>query len=406
MTSITIGNSSPTVTSSGWPNDFMLLNLFPVEKDMTLTDIWCLPAETDATAKLTAVVYAWTGASTLSTAAGSLVAQATEVIGTTSGVAKQMTLVTPLALNAGDNVWIGFLQGSATGGTVDYKSVSATLGFQGYVARTYTSGPNATAGTLTIASGKPTVWGTGTTTDNRTTYGTTTNGDGFVNGPLGDNKVVTPITVGASVSAQYMMFWQEQDSAATTKPVIYDNTGASGEPGALVFEGTQLTALKPGWNKISLGNTVLTAGTWYIGLHASTTSTVANHYQWSTSTAALKLRFNSDTYVGGAANPFGSPSVASNFYAAFLYGPPPSSTITGTGAMTFGGIEIVAAANDHTSAGAMTFSGLAFSATSTVTAPAVRATGAMLFTKLELSGAGSRLAPGGTGLRQFWTFGI
>ena len=123
----------------------------------TATAINTVPNTASATAKLKGVIYADSGG-----VPGSLLSSGTEVVGTTSNAQLTLPLVTPQALTAGVDYWVGYITDTSIAMN---RYDSSAAGFQ--AANTYTSGAPSTAPSMTSGAGTISIWATLTgVTDN------------------------------------------------------------------------------------------------------------------------------------------------------------------------------------------------------------------------------------------------
>lgn len=114
----------------------------------TAQSINVVPNTASATAKLRGVIYADSGG-----VPGSLMSSGTEVVGTTSNAQLTLPLVTPQALTAGVDYWVGYITDTSLNMN---RYDSSAAGFQ--AANTYTSGAPATAPTMTSGAGTISIW--------------------------------------------------------------------------------------------------------------------------------------------------------------------------------------------------------------------------------------------------------
>jgi hypothetical protein len=150
-----------------------------------------------------------------------------------------------------------------------------------------------------------TIYDYGQTSTVSTVYGTAT-----AFNVTGDKKYVSQITITADCNLESIrayMKGQGGGSATTNvKAVLY--TDSSGSPDALLQESSVAVVTQADQDQFvnfSFSSLpAVAAGTYWIGIHVETSGR-AMAYKFST---ANLTKYNSDTYVGGAANPFGAAS--------------------------------------------------------------------------------------------------
>lgn len=143
-----LGSTALNTYSPG-ANQLFLLKV-RCEASGSLTTINTIPGATSATAKFKGVVYADSGG-----LPGTLMSSGTEVVGCTTGTNHAMPLVTPQALTAGNDYWIGYITDTSV---VMNRYDSSAQGFR--AANTYTSGAPGTAPTMTSGAGTISITGT------------------------------------------------------------------------------------------------------------------------------------------------------------------------------------------------------------------------------------------------------
>lgn len=145
-----IGNRIGSSAATGTPgaNQLYLIKK-TCEVAGNINSVSMVPAATSATAKFKGVIYADN-----SGVPGAIMSSGSEVVGATSGSVLTMPLVTPQALTAGVDYWIGYITDTSLA-IARYDS-SAT----GYrAANTYASGAPATAPTMTPGQALLNLWG-------------------------------------------------------------------------------------------------------------------------------------------------------------------------------------------------------------------------------------------------------
>jgi hypothetical protein len=137
-----------TTTSSPGANRLTLRKWTP-EVAATLASVAMLAGATSATAKFKGVIF-----SDSAGAPGALLSSGTEVVGCTSGAQLTLPLVTPQALAAGTQYWIGFINDTS----IAIRHYDAgVLGFG--AANTYASGAPGTAPAMTAGLVSWMIWG-------------------------------------------------------------------------------------------------------------------------------------------------------------------------------------------------------------------------------------------------------
>lgn len=150
-----LGLTSLSTYSPGANRLFLIK--YTAEVAGTATAVNVIPNTASGTAKLKGVIYADSGG-----APGAIMSSGTEVVGTTSNSTLTLPLVTPQALTAGVDYWVGYITNTSIAMN---RYDSSAAGFQ--AANTYTSGAPSTAPTMTSGAGTISIWATLTgVTDN------------------------------------------------------------------------------------------------------------------------------------------------------------------------------------------------------------------------------------------------
>jgi hypothetical protein len=135
-----------------------------------------------------------------------------------------------------------------------------------------------------------------------------------------DGKAVNLFTLSEAASVTSMSMSLSGSANAGTqviKYVIYDDDGAAGAPGTLLGtteEGSVAQNAARAWVPLNFTTPVqLAAGNYYLGRFHGATTNIASYYYVASST----LYYNNDTYVGGAADPFGAASTAAQLMSVY-----------------------------------------------------------------------------------------
>jgi hypothetical protein len=169
-TAAVLGTAYRTTTTTSAPGANQLaLRPYTPAVNMTINSVSIIPGATSAGAKYKGVIY-----SDSAGAPNTLLSSGTEVVGATSGTRLTLALVTPQALTAGTQYWIGYITDTSV---VVQLSDTSTVGYK--AANTYASGAPGTAPAMTSGQASYLIWGNAT--------GMTTNWDQVdKNPPLGD----------------------------------------------------------------------------------------------------------------------------------------------------------------------------------------------------------------------------
>lgn len=127
---------------------------------------------------------------------------------------------------------------------------------------------------------------------------------------LANEKAVRSVTFGNSVTLRALHLDAPVGGSGSARAVIYSDSG--GNPDALLFSSADVTVL--GYShfiEFDLAETVLPAGTYWIGYHLENACTLAG--------LAGSTRFNTDTFAGGASTPFGSHTTLSSTFKSVLF---------------------------------------------------------------------------------------
>lgn len=151
-----VGNFHEMLTASTVAPGANQLVLVPVTvlSNRTINNVNIMPRATSATAKFKGVIYGDTAG-----APDALLSSGTEVVGCTNGTALQMPLVTPQALVAGTQYWIGYITDTSVAIQIadPYQNIGQRK------ANTYTSGaPSPTGGGMTTGQSTYGIWGLAT----------------------------------------------------------------------------------------------------------------------------------------------------------------------------------------------------------------------------------------------------
>lgn len=175
-----IGANTTATGNASAPNaNTLFLRAYTPGANMTLNSVACVPMATAQSANFKAVVYSNNAGN-----AGTLLSSGTQVTGASNGSTLVGPLVTPQALTAATQYWIGFITDSAVALS---EQNTAALGF--VASNTYSAGAPGTAPSMTGFQPSWLLWGN--CTGSASNWVSLTN-----NPPPGDVSFVSSDTVG------------------------------------------------------------------------------------------------------------------------------------------------------------------------------------------------------------------
>lgn len=297
----TVYSSSTTIASGGGHG---VLAVVPC--DMVIDSIRVRPVETDGSTRYRGVVRSTSGTTTQVPA--TVLASTNIVTGVTNNVEVDLPLTAPLTVAEGDTIWICLEVETSTLSLAAVLTSGKAATWSGVdIDSAPTNSPTASA-----SGTKPAIWGVGNADDPTVELvGTFVLDASSQSVPAADAKAVIKVRVheGGSVTSMWAGYVQVDNASALIKAIIYaDNSGV---PGALLATGTEVTGTNGGkWLELPISYT-FAPGDYWIGVISDTTLTVG------VTDDRGSFVSSADTYAGGPADPFGTPTTNSNASPAF-----------------------------------------------------------------------------------------